>query len=80
MNLFLGIVSLVLTFSLVVLVEKFFKKEGLYVWIGISTIIANIIVCKSVDIMGITTGLGNVMFASSFLATDILCEDRKSVV
>lgn len=74
MNLFLGIVSLILTFSLVVLVEKFFKKEGLYVWIGISTIIANIIVCKSVDIMGITTGLGNVMFASSFLATDILCE------
>ena len=74
MNLFLGIVSLILTFSLVVIVEKLFKKEGLYVWIGIATIIANILVCKSVDIMGITTSLGNVMFASIFLATDIMSE------
>ena len=74
MNLILGMVSVLLTFSLLVLVERLFKKEGLYVWIGISTIIANILVCKSVDIMGVTTSLGNVMFASNFLATDIMCE------
>ena len=86
MNLLLGIVSLVLTFSLVVLIEKFFKKEGLFVWIGIATIIANILVCKSVDIIGITTSLGNVMFASIFLATDIMSEkygakeSRKAII
>ncbi|MBP3256002.1 MAG: queuosine precursor transporter [Clostridia bacterium] len=86
MNLFLGIVSLVLTFSLVVIVEKIFKKEGLYVWIAISTITANILVCKSIEIIGITTNLGIVMFASTFLATDIMSEkygskeSRKAII
>ena len=54
--------------------EKMFKKEGLYVWISIATIMANILVCKSIDILGLTASLGNVMFASIFLATDILSE------
>ena len=86
MNLVLGFISLIITFGLVVFVEKFFKKEGLFVWISISTIIANILVCKSVDILGITTSLGNVMFASNFLATDIMSEkygfkeSRKAII
>ena len=74
MNIILGIISLIITFSAVVLIERFYKKEGLFVWIGISTIIANILVCKSIDILGFTTSLGNVIFASSFLATDIMSE------
>ena len=74
MNLVLGIFSVIITFSLVVLIEKIFKKEGLFVWISIATIIANILVCKSINILGIATCLGNVMFASSFLATDIMSE------
>ena len=86
MNIILGIISLIITFSIIVLIEKFFKKEGLFVWISISTIIANILVCKSVDILGITTSLGNVMFASIFLATDIMSEkysfkdSRKAII
>lgn len=86
MNIFLGVISIFITFILVVFIEKLFKKEGLFVWIGISTIIANILVCKSVDFLGFTTSLGNVMFASSFLATDILCEkysakeSRKAII
>ena len=74
MNLILGFISIFVTFSLVVLIEKLFKKEGLFVWVSISTIIANILVCKSVDILGFTTSLGNVLFASNFLATDIMSE------
>ena len=74
MNLILGILSIFVTFGLVVLIEKLFKKEGLFAWISISTIIANILVCKSVNILGFTTSLGNVMFASNFLATDIMSE------
>ena len=74
MNFILGAISLLVTFGLVVLIEKLFKKEGLFVWIGISTIIANILVCKSIDLLGFTTNLGNIMFASNFLATDIICE------
>ena len=86
MNIILGIISVFITFSLVVLIEKLFKKEGLYVWIGIATVIANILVCKSIDLFGLTTNLGNVMFASSFLATDIMCEkygakdSRKAII
>ena len=74
MNIILGIISIFITFSLVVFIEKVFKREGLFVWISISTIIANILVCKSIDIFGFTTSLGNVMFASNFLATDIMSE------
>ena len=67
-------------------IEKIFKKEGLYVWISIATITANILVCKSIDILELTASLGNVMFASIFLATDILSEkydvkdSRKAVI
>ena len=74
MNIVLGVISIFVTFGLVVLIEKLFKKEGLFVWMGISTIIANILVCKSIDLFGFTTNLGNVMFASNFLATDIMNE------
>ena len=86
MNILLGIVSLLITFSLLILVEKFFKKEGLFVWISIATIIANILVCKSIGLFNITTNLGNILFASSFLATDIMSEkygakeSRKAII
>lgn len=74
MNILYGFINIVVTFSLVVLIEKLFKKEGIYVWLSIATILANLTVCKMVDILGYTTSLGNVLFASTFLATDIMSE------
>lgn len=74
MNFILGILSIILCFLAVVLIEKFFKKEGLFVWISIATVIANILVCKMVNILGFVSSLGNIMFASNFLATDIMSE------
>lgn len=74
MNIILGVISVILCFLAVVLMEKMFKKEGLYVWISIATVLANILVCKTVNIFGLTSSLGNIMFASNFLATDILSE------
>ena len=85
MNITLGFVNILVTFSLVVLIEKLFKKEGLIVWVSIASIIANLTVCKMIDVFNFTTSLGNVIFASTFLATDILSEKysakdaRKSV-
>ena len=73
-NILLGFISVIITFSLTVLSEKLFKKEGLFVWISIATILANILVCKSIEMFSFTTNLGNVLFASSFLAADILTE------
>ena len=73
-NALLGVLSLLVTFSLVVLIEKLFKKEGLYAWISIAIIAANIAVCKNIDVLGINTNLGLIIFSSNFLATDILTE------
>ena len=74
MNLLYGFINIVVTFSLVVLIEKLFKKEGLYAWLSIAIILANLTVCKIIDIFNYTTSLGNVLFASCFLATDIMSE------
>lgn len=74
MNILYGFINIIVTFSLVVLIEKLFKKEGLYVWLSIATILANLTVCKMIDVFNFTTSLGNVLFASTFLATDIMSE------
>ena len=74
MNILFGFINIIVTFSLVVIIEKLFKKEGLYVWLSIATILANLTVCKMIDIFSFTTSLGNVLFASTFLATDIMSE------
>ncbi len=74
MNILFGFINIIVTFSLVVLIEKLFKKEGLYVWLSIATILANLTVCKMIGVFNYTTSLGNVLFASTFLATDIMSE------
>lgn len=67
-----GLFSFIITFVLMVLMYRFFGKQGLMTWVAIGTIIANIQVIKTVHIFGISATLGNVMFASIYLATDIL--------
>ncbi len=81
MNLFLGILELIVCFSGVLVMDRLFGKKGLYAWMALAVVFANIQVSKQVDIAGISTALGNVMFASTYLATDILNEkygDRSS--
>lgn len=74
MNILLGTIGIILCFSLEVIIEKIFKKEGLYVWISVALTTANILVAKNIDILGLQATLGNILFASTFLATDILSE------
>lgn len=71
-NEFFGIATFFITFIVMVLMYRCFGKQGLIAWVAIGTIIANIQVIKTVDIFGISATLGNVMFASIYLATDIL--------
>jgi hypothetical protein len=47
---------------------------GIISWVGIATVLANVITAKNADIFGMSTAIGTVMFASTFLATDILTE------
>lgn len=65
----------VLVYLVAVLVAyKLFGKTGLYVFTAIAAILANIQVCKNIDIFGVAGTAGNVMYAASFLVTDILSE------
>lgn len=74
MNEFLLILTLLLSYGATVLFFKLFGKSGLFVWIGITAIFANIEVMILVHAFGMDQTLGNTLFASSFLATDILSE------
>ncbi|SUN00818.1 queuosine precursor transporter [Staphylococcus warneri] len=71
-NEFFGVATFLVTFILMVAMYRMFGKQGLLAWVAIGTIIANIQVIKTVEIFGISATLGNVMFASIYLATDIL--------
>jgi uncharacterized integral membrane protein (TIGR00697 family) len=53
---------------------RLFGERGIYCWTVIATILANIEVLILVRAFGMEQTLGNVLFASTFLATDILSE------
>lgn len=74
MNEFLLITSLLVSFGATLLFYKLFGKGGLFAWIAISSVFANIEVTVLVHAFGMEQTLGNTLFASSFLATDILSE------
>lgn len=74
MNIFLWFILLIVNFGGILLAFKIFKKTGLYVWIAVSIIIANIQVIKTIELLGVITTLGNIIYATTFLATDILSE------
>lgn len=58
----------------VLLIYYFWGRIGLFISVILSLIIANIQVVKLIDLFGLTTTLGNIVYASAFLATDILSE------
>lgn len=75
-NELLLILSLVVTYGLVLLSYRLFGKVGLFAMTAIATILANIEVLLLVDAFGMTQTLGNVLFASTYLITDILSENE----
>lgn len=75
MNELLWLVMLLVNFSAIILAYRLFGKTGLYIWIPLATIVANVQVLKTVDIFHLTATLGNIVYASSFLVTDILSEN-----
>lgn len=68
------IASLVLIYGSVLVAYKFLGKEGLYCYTVFATITANMEVLLIVDAFGMEQTLGNILFASTFLITDILSE------
>lgn len=73
-NIWFGLVFVLITFSCLLVMYRMFGRTGLFVWIGISTILANLQVVKTIEIFGLTATLGNAMYGTAFLVTDILNE------
>jgi len=74
-NELLWLAMLLANFFLIILAYKLFGKWGLIMWIPISVIVANIQVIQTVELFGLVATLGNIVYASSFLVTDILSEN-----
>jgi len=79
-NELLWLIVFLVDFGLFLLCYRFCGRVGVYVWVAIATILANIQVLKLIPLCGTTATLGNVLYATLFLATDILSEnyDEKS--
>jgi uncharacterized integral membrane protein (TIGR00697 family) len=74
MNELLWAVMLMFNFGAIMLSYRLWGKIGLFIWIPLSVIVANVQVTKTVELFGLESTLGNIVYATSFLATDILSE------
>ncbi len=74
MNELLLAVGLLATFGSVLLAFALFGRTGLFCFTCFATITANIEVLILVKAFGMEMTLGNILFASTFLVTDILSE------
>ena len=74
MNELLLIGSIFVIFGAELIFYKLFAKSGLYVFTAIATISANIEVLIFIKAFGLDMTLGNVLFAATFLCTDIISE------
>lgn len=68
------LVSLVVLYGAVLLWYRLFGRAGMYCFTVFATIAANIEVLLLVDAFGMEMTLGNILFATTFLVTDILSE------
>jgi uncharacterized integral membrane protein (TIGR00697 family) len=75
LNELLWVLLLLVTFVIQILAYRFFGKNGLYAWIAVAIILANIQVMKTIGFFGLVTAMGNIIYGTTFLTTDILCEN-----
>ena len=73
-NFLFGSLFVVVNFALFLLMFRFFGKKGLFAWVALATLLANIQVVKTIEILGIVMTLGNTIYASIYMTTDLLNE------
>ncbi len=76
MNELLLLGSVILVFGAVLFAWRYFGKAGLYAMTAVTAVLSNIEVLILVHAFGMEQTLGNVLFAASFLITDILSENE----
>ncbi|MGM0431200.1 MAG: queuosine precursor transporter [Spirochaetota bacterium] len=74
-NEWLWLLMLAMNFLAILFAYRLWGRLGLYIWVPIAAIIANIQVTKTIQLFGFEATLGNIVYATSFLATDILSEN-----
>lgn len=74
MNELLLILSVPFIFGAALLFYRFFGKAGLYCFAAVATVAANIEVLMLIEAFSLEMTLGNILFAATFLTTDILSE------
>lgn len=75
-NEILIILSFIFIYGSIVLFYRYFGKKGLLAFNVLATLLANIEVLILIRAFGVEMTLGNVLFASTFLITDILSENH----
>lgn len=73
-NEILLILNLIIIYGGILLFYKLFGANGLICWTVFATIAANIEVFILINAFGLEQTLGNIVFASTFIVTDILSE------
>ncbi|MFI8711881.1 queuosine precursor transporter [Brevibacillus brevis] len=73
-NFWIGVIFALVNFGLFLLCYRLFGRMGLYAWIGMATVLANIQVVKTIEMFGLVMTLGNTIYASIYLVSDLLNE------
>jgi uncharacterized integral membrane protein (TIGR00697 family) len=74
-NLWWGILFVLVNFVFFLLCYRLFGKKGMYAWVGVATVIANIQVAKTIAMPpGIVMTLGNTMYVTLYMTSDLLNE------
>lgn len=66
---------LICNFICIIVMYYRFGKIGLFAWVPIATILANIQVVMLVRLFALEVTLGNILYAGAYLVTDILAEN-----
>jgi len=69
-----GVVFVLVNFALFLICFRLFGKQGLYAWIAAAVVLANIQVVKTIGMFGFVMTLGNTMYGTIYLTTDLLNE------
>lgn len=74
-NLLWGVLFVIVNFAFFLLCYRLFGKKGMYAWVGIATVIANIQVAKTIAMpFDIVMTLGNTMYVTLYMTSDLLNE------
>ena len=73
-NLLWGLLFVIVNFGLFLVCYRLFGKKGLFVWVALATVLANIQVIKTIELVGIVATLGNTIYVTIYLATDLINE------